>query len=52
MQLRNLAHWLHNLLHESLDEAQRENDVIMIEYHCLDRLASVERTATELLTLD
>ena len=48
-QLRNLAHWLHNLLHEPLDEVQRDNDVTMIEYHCLDRLESVERTATELM---
>jgi spectinomycin phosphotransferase len=48
-QLRNLAYWLHNLLHEPLDEVQRDNDVTMIEYHCLDRLESVERTATELV---
>ncbi len=48
-QLRNLAHWLYNLLHEPLDEAQRDNDVSMIEYHCLDRLESVERTAAELV---
>lgn len=50
LQLRNLAHWLHNLLHEPFDEAQRENDVTMIEHHCLDRLESVERTAAELVT--
>jgi spectinomycin phosphotransferase len=50
LQLRNLAHWLHKLLHESLDEVQRDNDVTMIEYHCLDRLESVERTATELVS--
>jgi spectinomycin phosphotransferase len=49
LQLRNLAHWLHNLLHEPLDEVQRDNDVTMIEYHCLDRLERVERTATELM---
>ena len=47
--LRNLAHWLHNLLHEPLDEAQRDNDVTMIEEHCLDRLEGVERTVTELM---
>ena len=47
--LRNLAHWLHNLLHEPLDEAQRDNDVTMIEDHCLDRLEGVERTVTELM---
>lgn len=49
LQLRNLAHWLHKLLHEALDEAQRDNDVMMIEQHCLDRLESVERTATALV---
>jgi aminoglycoside phosphotransferase (APT) family kinase protein len=49
LQLRNLAHWLHKLLHEPLDEAQRDNDVTMIEHHCLDRLESVERTAAALV---
>ena len=49
-QLRNLAQWLHNLLHEILDEVQRDNDVTMIEYHCLNRLEGVEQTAKELLT--
>ena len=33
---------------EPLDEVQRDNDVTMIEYHCLNRLESVERTATKL----
>ena len=47
LQLRNLAHWLHNLLHEPLNEVQRENDVTMIEHHCLDRLENVERTSVE-----
>jgi len=51
LQLRNLSHWLHKLLHEPLSEAQRENDVTMIEDHCLDRLASVERTAIGLGTI-
>ena len=31
--MRNLAHWLHNLLHEPLDEIQRDNDVTMISLH-------------------
>jgi spectinomycin phosphotransferase len=48
--LRNLAHWLHNLLHEPLDEVQRDNDVTMIEDHCLDRLEGVERAVTQLMT--
>lgn len=50
LQLRNLAHWLHNLLHEPLEEAQRENDITMIEHHCLERLESVERTSAEFTT--
>ncbi len=49
LQLRNLAQWLHNLLHEPLDEVQRDNDVTMIEDHCLDRLESVEYAASELV---
>jgi spectinomycin phosphotransferase len=49
LQLRNLAQWLHNLLHEPLDEVQRDNDVAMIEHHCLDRLERVEHTAVELM---
>ncbi|HEY4386940.1 MAG TPA: phosphotransferase, partial [Ktedonobacteraceae bacterium] len=49
IQLRNLAHWLHNVLHEPLDEMQRDNDVTMIEHHCLDRLESVERAVTTLV---
>lgn len=48
LQLRNLAQWVHNLLHEPLDEVQRDNDVTMIEQHCLDRLERVEQTATVL----
>ena len=42
-------HWLHNLLHDPLDDVQRDNDVEMIEFHCLDRLEPVERTVTELM---
>lgn len=48
LQLRNLAHWLHNVLHEPLNAVQRDNDITMIEHHCLDRLASVERIAGKL----
>ena len=48
-QLKNLAHWLHTLLHEPLDQVQRNNDVTMIEHHCLDRLEGVERTAAKLV---
>ena len=49
LQLRNLAHWLHNLIHEPLDEVQRDNDVMMIEEHCLNRLEDVERTVTDVM---
>ncbi len=49
IQLRNLAHWLHSVLHEPLDGVQRDNDVTMIKDHCLERLKSVEDTADELL---
>jgi spectinomycin phosphotransferase len=48
LQMRNLAHWLHNLLHEQLDEEQRENDLEMLGFHCLDRLASVEQSSAKL----
>jgi hypothetical protein len=41
-QLRNLAQWLHNLLHEQLDDEQRENDLLMIDEHCLSRWAGLE----------
>lgn len=47
-QLRNLSHWLHTLLHEPLNEEQRENDLNMIGFHCLDRFERIERTAETL----
>jgi aminoglycoside phosphotransferase (APT) family kinase protein len=48
LQLRKLSHWLHNLLHEKLDDMQYENDLEMLGFHCLDRFEGVERTAVEL----
>jgi spectinomycin phosphotransferase len=48
IQLRNLAQWLHNLLHEPLDEGQREHDLKMLGFHCLERFAGVERMVQEL----
>jgi len=51
LQLKNLEQWMHNLLHESLNEMQRDNDVTMIEHHCLDRWESVEHTAAGLVTM-
>jgi len=47
-QLRNLAHWLHKLLHERLDEEQRANDLEMIGFHCLDRWEGIEQATTRL----
>jgi spectinomycin phosphotransferase len=41
-QLRNLAQWLHNLLHERLDGEQRENDLNMIDEHCLSHWPGLE----------
>jgi spectinomycin phosphotransferase len=51
LQLKNLAQWMHNILHESLNEVQRDNDLTMIEYHCLGRWESVERTAAGLVAM-
>jgi spectinomycin phosphotransferase len=48
-QLRNLAHWLHKLLHERLDEQQRANDLEMIGFHCLDRWEGIEQATTYLV---
>jgi aminoglycoside phosphotransferase (APT) family kinase protein len=48
-QLRNLAHWVHTLLHEQLDEEQRANDLEMIGFHCLDRWEGIEQATTRLL---
>jgi spectinomycin phosphotransferase len=48
-QLRNLAHWVHTLLHERLDEEQRANDLEMIGFHCLDRWEGIEEATTRLV---
>lgn len=47
-QLRNLATWVHSILHELLNEVQRENNIEMIEFHCLNRLERVESAVVEL----
>lgn len=47
-QLRNLTTWLHSILHEPLNEVQRENNIEMIEFHCLNRLQRVERAVVRL----
>lgn len=49
IQLRNLSQWLHSLLHEPLKDIQRENDLNMLGFHCLDRFESVERAASKLV---
>lgn len=48
-QLRNLAQWLHDLLHEPLDEVQRAHDLEMLGFHCLDRWEGVEEVVTRLM---
>jgi spectinomycin phosphotransferase len=48
-QLRNLAQWLHDLLYEPLDEAQRAHDLKMLGFHCLDRWEAVEEAALKLM---
>lgn len=47
-QLRNLNQWLHNLLNENFDDDQKENDLEMIGFHCLDRWTSIETTVSQL----
>ncbi len=46
--LRNLAYWLHNLLHMPLNEIQRAHYIDMLGFHCLERFEGVERTCAEL----
>ncbi|MCQ6560950.1 phosphotransferase [Paenibacillus mendelii] len=41
-QLRNLTNWLMNILCRNLDAEQRENDLEMILYHCMNRWADIE----------
>ncbi len=48
IQLRNLETWLHKLVHEPLNEVQRENDIGMIQFHCLNRLERVEAAVVAL----
>src|SRR5690606_15192098 len=40
--LRNLSNWLMNILFRNNDEEQTLNDIEMIQFHCLNRLDSVE----------
>ncbi|KKI89377.1 aminoglycoside phosphotransferase [Bacillus sp. SA1-12] len=40
--LRNLANWLMNILYRNTDEAQNENDLEMIIYHCMNRWDNIE----------
>ncbi|HLU22030.1 MAG TPA: aminoglycoside phosphotransferase family protein [Bacillaceae bacterium] len=40
--LRNLTNWLMNILFRNKDEMQNLNDIEMIQFHCLNRLDSVE----------
>ncbi|WP_407868461.1 phosphotransferase [Paenibacillus sp. P36] len=40
--LRNLTTWLMNILYRNTEEAQNENDLAMILYHCMNRWDSIE----------
>ncbi|WP_054028684.1 phosphotransferase [Bacillus sp. FJAT-28004] len=40
--LRNLTHWLINILYRNTEEAQDKNDLEMILYHCMNRWDSIE----------
>ncbi|UVI29761.1 aminoglycoside phosphotransferase family protein [Paenibacillus spongiae] len=41
-QLRNLTNWLMNILYRNLVTEQRENDLEMILYHCMNRWEGIE----------
>jgi len=45
--LRNLTNWLMNILYQNTDEAQSENDLEMILYHCLNRFENIEDNLKE-----
>lgn len=47
-QLRNLNQWIHNILHENFDDEQKQNDLEMIGFHCLDRWTSIKETVEQL----
>jgi spectinomycin phosphotransferase len=47
-QLENLSQWLHNLLNENFGDEQKQNDLEMIGFHCLDRWTSIETTIMQL----
>ncbi|TVY02434.1 phosphotransferase [Paenibacillus cremeus] len=40
--LRNLTNWLMNILYRNTEQAQNENDLEMILYHCINRWDSIE----------
>lgn len=40
--LRNLANWLMNILYRNTEQAQNENDLDMILYHCMNRWDRIE----------
>ena len=47
-QLHNLTYWMRNILFHKLDETQQENDLDMIENHCLNKWESIEESLQEL----
>jgi spectinomycin phosphotransferase len=40
--LKNLTNWLMNIMYRNTNEAQDENDLDMIENHCMDRWGDIE----------
>ncbi len=40
--LRNLNNWLRNILYRNSDIRQKENDLVMIREHCMDRWELIE----------
>ncbi|NIK76459.1 hypothetical protein FHS15_001584 [Paenibacillus castaneae] len=40
--LRNLTNWLMNILYRNLAKSQKENDLDMIIYHCMNRWDDIE----------
>ncbi|SFS63903.1 phosphotransferase [Paenibacillus sp. BC26] len=45
--LRNLTNWLMNILYRNTEDAQNENDLEMILYHCMNRWDHIEPMVKE-----
>ncbi|WP_308635808.1 phosphotransferase family protein [Paenibacillus silvisoli] len=47
-QLRNLTQWMMNILYRNREDAQQQNDLEMIQFHCLDRWDGIEAALAKL----